>query len=65
MLIADTLKEWVCKTCDSALVRGSMPLHAKVNGLQLSEIPHELADLNSLISLCVLFMKMVRSIAIW
>ena len=32
-------KEWVCKTCDRALARGSMPVQAKANGLQLSEIP--------------------------
>jgi len=56
-------KEWVCKTCDRALARGSMPLQAKANGLQLSEIPPELSGLNALelrlISLRVPFMKMV------
>ena len=26
-------KEWICKTCDRALMRGSMPLQAKANGL--------------------------------
>ena len=56
-------KEWICKTCDRALVRDSMPLQAKANGLQLCEIPPELDDLNSLelrlISLRVPFMKMV------
>ena len=56
-------KEWVCKTCDRALARGSMPVQAKANGLQLSEIPPELSGLNALelrlISLRVPFMKMV------
>ena len=40
-------KEWVCKTCDRALARGSMPVQAKANGLQLSEIPPELSGLNA------------------
>ena len=56
-------KEWVCKTCDRALARGSMPVQAKANRLQLSEIPPELSGLNALelrlISLRVPFMKMV------
>ena len=56
-------KEWTCKTCDRALMRGSMPLQAKANGLQLSNVPPELSDLNALelrlISLRVPFMKMV------
>ena len=56
-------KEWMCKTCDRALMRGSMPLQAKANGLQLSNVPPELSDLNALelrlISLRVPFMKMV------
>ena len=28
-------KRYICKTCDRALARGSMPLQAKANGLQL------------------------------
>ena len=56
-------KEWICKTCDRALIRGSMPLQAKANGLQLCEVPPELSGLNALelrlISLRVPFMKMV------
>ena len=56
-------KEWVCKTCDRALARGSMPVQAKANGLQLLQIPPELSGLNALelrlISLRVPFMKMV------
>ena len=56
-------KEYICKTCDRALARGSMPLQAKANELQLSEIPPELSGLNALelrlISLRVPFMKMV------
>ena len=46
--VCDTGNEYVCKTCDKALKRGVMPLQAKANGLQLSEIPPELADLNAL-----------------
>ena len=56
-------KQWVCKTCDRALGRGTMPLQAKANGLQLCCVPPELTDLNPLelrlISLRVPFMKMV------
>ena len=56
-------KEWVCKTCDRTLVRGSMPVQAKANGLKLCEIPSELSRLNvlelRLICLRVPFMKMV------
>ena len=56
-------KEWICKTCDRALMRGSMPLQAKPNGLQLREVPPELSGLNALelrlICLRVPFMKMV------
>jgi hypothetical protein len=42
--ISNDGKVWICKTCDRALVRGSMPLQAKANGLQLSDVPPELAD---------------------
>ena len=38
--------EWACKTCDRALKQGVMPLQAKANGLQLSQIPPEQSDLN-------------------
>ena len=55
--------EWICKTCDRALMGGSMPLQAMANGLQLSDVPPELSHLNALelrlISLRVPFMKMV------
>ena len=61
--VCDTGDEYVCKTCDRALKRGVMPLQAKANGLKLSEIPPELADLNALelrlICLRLPFMKMV------
>ena len=40
--------KWMCKTCDRALMRGSMPLQAKANGLQLSDVSPELSDLNAL-----------------
>ena len=48
-----------CKTCDRALKRGVMPLQAKANGLQLSEIPPELLLELRLICLRLPFMKMV------
>ena len=61
--VTDTGNEWVCKTCDRALKHGVMPLQAKANGLQLSKIPPELSDLNTLelklICLRLPFMKMV------
>ena len=63
MYVSDTGNEWVCKTCERALKRGVMPLQAKANVLELSEIPPELSDLNALelrlICLRVPFMKMV------
>ena len=56
-------KEWICKTCDRALRRGCMPVQAKANGLQLSNVPPELSGLNPLelrlICLRLPFMKMV------
>ena len=48
MYISPDDKEWVCKTCDRTLVRGSMPVQAKANGLKLCEIPSELSRLNVL-----------------
>ena len=61
--ISNDGKTWVCKTCDRCLVRGSMPLQAKANGLQLCDIPPELSGLNALewrlVSLHLPFMKMV------
>ena len=38
----------VRKTCDRALMRGSMPLQAKADGLQLCQVPFELTGLNAL-----------------
>ena len=61
--ISNDGKQWICKTCDRALVRNSIPLQSKANGLQLAEMPPELSGLNAvelrLISLRVPFMKMV------
>ena len=37
--ISNDGKQWICKTCDRALVRNSMPLQSKANGLQLAEMP--------------------------
>ena len=42
-------KQWACKTCDSALTRGNMPLQAQANGLQLQPIPPELSSRNACI----------------
>ena len=36
-------KEWICKTCDRASRRGCMPVQAKANDLQLSNVPPELS----------------------
>ena len=56
-------RQWICKTCDSALSRGNLPAQAKANNLQLNDIPIQLSTLNALelrlISLRVPFMKMV------
>ena len=56
-------KQWICKTCHSALKRGVLPAQAKANNLNLDDIPMELSDLNPLeirlISLRIAFMKMV------
>ena len=50
-------------TCDRALRRGYMPVQAKANGLQLSDVPPELSGVNPLelrlICLRLPFMKMV------
>lgn len=43
-------KQWMCKTCDSALSRGNMPLQAKANALQLCAIPVELSNMNPLVN---------------
>ena len=56
-------KQWLCKTCDTALSRGKLPVQAKANNFQLDPIPDDLSTLNALelrlISLRVPFMKMV------
>ena len=33
---------WICRACDSALMKGKMPIQAKANGLTLDEVPQEL-----------------------
>ena len=44
-------------------MKGKMPIQTKANGLSLDKVPQELSDLNSLelrlISMCILFMKMI------
>ncbi len=53
----------MCKTCDSALTRGKMPIQSLANNLSLSIVPPELSCLNKLetrlVCLRVAFMKMV------
>ena len=39
---------WICKTRDGALSHGKMPIQAKANGLNLSEICPELSCLDIL-----------------
>ena len=41
-------QQWLCRTCDSTLSRGNMPVQAKANHLQLDPIPDELSTLNAL-----------------
>ena len=43
-----SIKQWICKTCHSALKQGVLPDQAKANNLNLDEIPVELSDLNPL-----------------
>ena len=53
---------WICRTCDSALSRGQMPVQSIANNLELSPIPSELSCLypleTRLVCLRVPFMKM-------
>ena len=55
--------EWICFTCDSYLRRNKMPPQSVANKMNLSEIPIELKQLNSLenqlVSQIVPFMKIV------
>ena len=55
--------QWICRTCNIQLKRGSLPVQAKANGLALNVVPCELSDLRPLelrlICLRVPFMKMV------
>ena len=41
-------KLWICTTCKSHLSRGQCPPLATINSLQPTEIPHELATMNTL-----------------
>ncbi|XP_035990195.1 uncharacterized protein LOC118562010 isoform X2 [Fundulus heteroclitus] len=59
----ERMQEWICFTCDNHLFRGGMPPIAAANGLHLSPIPPELAELNvlerQLISKIIPFAKIV------
>ena len=54
---------YICKTCDCALSRGSMPIQSVANNLELTSVPPELSCLNRLetrlICLRVAFMTLV------
>ena len=41
-------KSWICRTCNSSLKRGLMPIQSKLNNLQLHIIPDDLLELNPL-----------------
>ena len=61
--ISSDERKWVCKTCDRTLKRGTLPLQAKPNALQLCPVPPGLSSLNALelrlICQRVPFIKMV------
>ena len=40
--------QWICVTCNAALISGSMPTQAVSNGLRLTLIPPESSCLNAL-----------------
>ena len=41
-------KEYICKTCHSKILKGSIPCQAVCNNLYLDEIPQELSSLQKL-----------------
>lgn len=55
-------KVYICITCHNALKRNKIPIQSQANGLELSEIPPELQDLNEieqrLIAQRILFMQL-------
>ena len=57
-------KIWICSTCDRYLTKGSMPVTASINKLDLGEVPEELVSLNSLeqqlIALNLEYMKVIQ-----
>ena len=53
------------KTCYRTLKRGVLPLQAKANGLQLPEVPPEIADLNALELRLICLRLPFGNIAIW
>ena len=56
-------RQWICRTCNIYLKRGSLPVQAKANGLSLPNVPNELCDLKPLelrlVCMRVPFMKLV------
>ena len=56
-------KEYICNACQTAMSKGNMPNISVGNGLDLDDVPTELADLNSLeavfISRRIPFMKLI------
>ena len=56
-------RQWICRTCNVHLKRGSLPAQAKAKGLALPKVPNELCDLKPLelrlVCMRVPFMKLV------
>ena len=56
-------RQWICRTCNIRLKRGSLPVEAKANDLALPNVPNELCDLKPLelrlVCMRVPFMKLV------
>ena len=56
-------RQWICRTCNIHLKRGSLPVQAKANRLALPNVPNELCDLKPLelrlVCIRVPFMKLV------
>ena len=56
-------RQWICRTCNIYLKRGSLPVQAKANDLAVYSVPNELCDLKPLelrlVCMRVPFMKLV------
>ncbi|KAJ8367178.1 hypothetical protein AAFF_G00324570 [Aldrovandia affinis] len=45
--LRERMKEWICHTCDSHLIKGGMPSIAVANSLELAPVLPELDEFNS------------------